>query len=86
MGETHSNYFVANAGSKERIPRISVIFPTLSVEDAAGAVVKCIASGKPVFVYPRLLSIVTKFHEKAPTVVQCLVNATGWKYEVKAKI
>lgn len=80
LGETHSSYFVNNPGSAERVPTISGLVGRLTADDAAAAVIDCIVRGDEEHVAPLMLRITAGLHGWAPSLVQPLINATGWKY------
>lgn len=82
LGETRSNYFVANSGAAERLPWINAVFPTLSTVDAAECVHASILSDADVYCSPTLLALALAVMRWLPAggdVLQALVNATGWR-------
>lgn len=78
LGETSSNYFVANAGASERLPGIGVMLPKLTPEQAARAVHGALCGEAEEVASPALLGAFISMHVWMPGVVQGLINATGW--------
>lgn len=77
-GEVDSAYWEHNPGARERVPRISRLFPTMSTAQAADVVVRAIGRERDV-VAPALLAAVVGLHEVLPWPVEALVASTGWK-------
>ena len=74
LGETDSNYFEANPGSRERLPKISKLLPVLSPDEAAHHVVKACLKGKTRHTAPFMLKITRILVEVFPTIMAKVVQ------------
>ena len=74
-----SNYFENNPGSEERLPKISVLFGTLTPEQVAKSVHKCIRSPRNYVITPFLLAVVVWFNRIFPSMVEWIVFKTSYK-------
>lgn len=77
-GEVESGYWAHNPGARERVPGISVLFGTLTNEQAAAAVIRAVRRERDV-VTPARLAAVMGLHQVLPGPVEALVAVTGWK-------
>lgn len=77
-GEVESGYWQHNPGARERVPGISVLFGTLTNEQAASAVLRAVRRERDV-VAPGRLAAVMGLHQVLPWPVEALVSVTGWK-------
>lgn len=83
VGETDSQYFINNPGSKERMPLISKLLPVSTPEQVADAVLKTVKTGSNgVFYYPFLIGVLQEFNAWFPSVVSFLVAKTGYKLDL----
>ena len=78
-GEVESPYFEHNPGSRERLPAISRLFPTLTPEDVADAIVDGLREDRRTVIVPRRVAAVVRLHRLVPRLVEELVVRTGWK-------
>lgn len=78
-GEVDSAYFDHNPGARDRLPRISRLYPTLSPEQAAAALVSAAAGTQRRLVVPRLLRWTLWFYFVAPWLMQGLATAAGYR-------
>jgi len=76
-GETESDYFANNPGTRERIPRIGRLYPVLTPEQAGAAIVRAAETGARRIVVPLAMRWTLWMWSVAPWLVQALVNATG---------
>ncbi|MDA1053256.1 MAG: SDR family NAD(P)-dependent oxidoreductase [Planctomycetota bacterium] len=83
LGKTQSSYFDNNPGSEERLPRIAKFFPTLTVDNAAAAILKAARRNREQIVSPKLLGCVLLLHRFMPGTVQRIVTATGHRPELE---
>jgi short-subunit dehydrogenase len=79
LGKTSSDYFNTNRDSEERLPRVARLIPTLSPEQAAKAIVRCVEREKRLVVVPLTLRLFFAVHTLVPAPVEWLVKRTGWK-------
>ncbi|MGB7979952.1 MAG: SDR family oxidoreductase [Candidatus Nanopelagicales bacterium] len=77
-GEVESGYWEHNPGARQRVPGISILFRTLTTDQAAGAVVRAARRERDV-TSPALLAAVIGLHAVLPWPVEALVTTTGWK-------
>jgi short-subunit dehydrogenase len=77
--EVDSPYWEHNPGSRERLPTISRLFPTLTPEDVADAIVESVVEGRRDVLIPRRFRIVAAIHRLLPGPVEWLVRKTGWR-------
>ncbi|KAJ8611478.1 hypothetical protein CTAYLR_005165 [Chrysophaeum taylorii] len=79
LGETHSNYFSNNPGSRDRIPPLSRLLTgaALSVDEAADAVIRAVASGSRIYYAPFMLHATTLLYHFFPPVVRFLLRRTS---------
>ena len=78
-GEVDSPYFDHNPGSRERLPTIATLFPTLTPEDVADAIVVGLRENRRTVIVPRRLAAVIRLHRLFPRLVDELVVRTGWQ-------
>jgi short-subunit dehydrogenase len=77
LGKVDSDYFVANAGTEARLPRIAKLIPVLSTERAAAILVKVLKTGRRRKIAPMMLRIMSWFAWLTPRIVRALVRSTG---------
>lgn len=78
-GETSSNYFDANPGAKQRIPRISKLFRQLTPEQAASGLARAIRTERRLTVKPVTLLLLLVVATVMPRIVRAMVDGTGWR-------
>jgi short-subunit dehydrogenase len=78
-GEVDSPYFDHNPGSRERLPAIAKLFPTLTPEDVADAIVDGLREDRRTVIVPGRLAAVVWLHRLFPRLVDELVVRTGWQ-------
>ena len=78
-GEVTSDYWSNNPGTKERIPRIARMFPSLTPEQAAKGLSRAIRSERRLVVRPWSLLVMVWLNSLMPRLVRALMNGTGWK-------
>lgn len=76
--EVESPYWEHNPGSRERLPTISKLFPTLTPEDVADAIVESVIECRRTVLIPRRFRIVAAVHRLFPRPIEWLVRKTGW--------
>ncbi len=74
-----SSYFDNNPGSEERVPKISVLFGTLTPEQVAKSIHNCIRSPRNYVIIPFLLAVVVWFNRLFPSIVEWMVFKTSYK-------
>ena len=74
-----SSYFDNNPGSEERLPKISVLFGTLTPEQVAKSIHGCIKSPRNYVIIPFLLAVVVWFNRIFPSIEEWLVFKTSFK-------
>lgn len=79
LGEVASNYWEANPGARERLPRIARLIPRLSTERAAGYILKAVRSERRELTAPAMLWIFRRMLWLMPGVVKWLVRITSHK-------
>jgi len=75
LGEVTSEYFTANPGSQEHIPRVARLIRTISSEEAATAVLRCLDRPRPQVLHPRMLLAMQAANRVAPG----LVGLVAWR-------
>lgn len=78
-GVVESSYWEHNPGSRERVPGMGKLVPTLAPEDAAEAIVRGIERGKKRVVVPFTMKLTYWLHSLMPGVVQGLMTRTGYR-------
>lgn len=78
-GAVESPYYEHNPGSRERIPAIGNLFPTLTPQDVADAIVDGLREDRRTVIVPRRMAAVVWLHRLCPRLVGELVVRTGWK-------
>jgi len=77
LGEVSSEYFDANPGTHEHIPRVGRVIPTISSERAARAVVRTIARPRAQVFEPPMLAAMQVANRVSPRLVALLARRTG---------
>jgi short-subunit dehydrogenase len=78
-GKVATPYFEHNPGSEERIPAITRLYPTLTVEQVARSVVRAVERRRREVVEPFLLRLTLVLHRIVPWPVDWLLVRTGWR-------
>ncbi len=79
LGEVTSNYFDANPGSQEHIPKIAQLIPVSSPEQCADVIVSAIRRPRDTVIAPFMLQLFIWANLVAPWLVRALVRATQRK-------
>jgi uncharacterized protein len=79
LGEVDSNYWEANPGARERLPKIAKLIPKLSTDDAAKYVLKAIRRGSREMTRPFMLWLFRRMLWAFPWLVKAIVSATSWR-------
>ena len=79
FGEVSSEYFDANANTRENMPTIGKLFGVSTPEDCARVLVKAIAEPKDEIVYPRSLAAQLYSFKAAPWLTKFLIRKTQRK-------
>lgn len=80
LGEVDSNYFEANPGAHERLPKISKLLPVLTPEQAAHYILKAVKGNKRRFTAPFLLSLTRFFAWLTPGLTRWIVQSGDLKH------
>ena len=78
-GVVQSEYWDHNPGSRERVPKMGNLVPSLTAEAAARAIVRGIKREQKLVVVPFMMKMTYWQHAVAPGVVQWLMTRTGYK-------
>jgi uncharacterized protein len=78
-GKVHSSYFEHNPGSEERIPGISRLYPTLTPEQVATAIVRAVEHNHREVILPFSLRLTVLMHRLLPHPIEWLLIRTGWR-------
>ena len=78
-GVVRSEYWDHNPGSRERVPKMGNLVPTITSEAAARAIVKGIQREQKLVVVPFMMKLTYWQHAVFPGVVQSLMTRTGYK-------
>ena len=78
-GVVQSEYWDHNPGSRERVPKMGNLVPSLTAEAAARALVRGIKREQKLVVAPFMMKMTYWQHAVAPGVVQWLMTRTGYK-------
>lgn len=77
--EVESPYWEHNPGSRERLPTISKLFPTLTPEDVADAIVESVIEGRQTVLIPWQFRLLAAVHRLFPRPLEWLIARTGWQ-------
>lgn len=78
-GETSSNYFANNAGTAERVPQISRLFPVLTPKQVAKEILYGVQYNVDEIIVPFSLKMVIGLQRFFPRTAAWLVRTSGWK-------
>jgi len=78
-GKVKTNYFAANPRSEERIPMISRLIPTLSIEEIGETIAQTIKKEKAFVLTPFALRFLYTLTLLSPGFYRWIVLKTGWK-------
>jgi len=78
-GKVSSAYWDHNPGSEGRVPGISRLYPTLTPDEVAGALVAAVERRRKLVVVPFLLRVTLAVHRFFPWPVEWLILRTGWR-------
>lgn len=78
-GEVNSPYWENNPRSRERIPKIGMVYPKMTPEQVAKAIVKAVENNKREVIVPLPLRLTVNLHRVFPFLTEWLVNQTGWR-------
>lgn len=78
-GVVESDYWDHNPGSRERVPKMGTLVPTLTNEAAARAIVRGIERERKLVVVPLMMRLTYWQHAIFPGVVQWLMTRTGYR-------
>lgn len=77
--QVSSNYWTNNPGATDRFPAIARIFPTLTPEQVAAAIIRSIERRSRETIIPRSAAIIAIANRLSPRMVFWLVANTGWR-------
>lgn len=77
FGEVSSEYFVANPDSRQYIPLLGRLIPTITPGEAAEVIVRTLHRPRPLVMHPMVHRLLYTAHRVAPGVVRTLARATG---------
>lgn len=78
-GATETEYWEHNPGSRERLPKVAMLVPTLTADAAARALVGGIRRNAREVVVPLMMRIFYLQHWLAPRIVEWLSRVTGYR-------
>lgn len=84
-GVVQSDYWNNNPGSRERVPKMGTLVPTLTSEAAGKAIVRGIRREQKLVVVPFMMRMTYWQHAIFPGVVQALMTRTGYKRSSEGK-
>jgi short-subunit dehydrogenase len=76
-GKVSSDYFEANPGSEERIPRVARLYRTLSPEEVAREILRAVERRRRLVIRPWLLAATVFWARTFPATVRPLLQGTG---------
>lgn len=79
FGKVESNYFAANAGAEERLPRISSLIRVLKPEECGRIITRMAITLRRRKRHPLMLRLFSVFIALMPRLVKYLVRSTGHK-------
>ena len=85
-GVVQSDYWEHNPGSRERVPKMGTLVPTLTAEAAGKAIVRGIQREQKLVVVPFMMKMTCWQHAVFPGVVQSLMTRTGYKRSAERSI
>ena len=77
LGEVSSSYWSANPQSRERLPLLAQLIPSLSEERAARCVIAGIRSGAPQAIYPLTIHCLVWTHWLSPSFIEWILTMTS---------
>ncbi|MDX1612681.1 MAG: SDR family NAD(P)-dependent oxidoreductase [Candidatus Promineifilaceae bacterium] len=78
-GVTDTPYFEHNPGTAERLPAISRLFPTLTAEQVAAAIIAAVEQGQTTVTIPTRLRLALWAHRLVPGLIEWLTIHSGWR-------
>jgi uncharacterized protein len=78
-GVVSSDYFSNNPGTEARVPKISMMYPTMTPEQVADAIVHCVRKEYKNYFVPFLIRWTVRLHRICPILVEPLILATAAK-------
>lgn len=77
FGEVSSAYFEVNPGSREHIPRVGALIPTITPTEAAEVIVRTLHHPRPLVLHPATMRVEHALYRVAPGIVRALARRTG---------
>lgn len=77
FGEVSSAYFEVNPDSREHIPRLGRLIPTITPTEAAEVIVRTLHRPRPLVLHPTTMRLEHALHRVAPGLVRTLARWTG---------
>jgi short-subunit dehydrogenase len=77
--EVDTPYFDTNPGTRPRIPNIARLYPTLSADAVARAIVRAVERNRREVILPWTMRLTLLSHRLFPALGRWLVVRTGWK-------
>ncbi|MFU8841046.1 MAG: SDR family NAD(P)-dependent oxidoreductase [Nitriliruptoraceae bacterium] len=81
FGEVASEYFEVNPDSREHIPRLGRLIPTITPAEAAEVIVRTLHHPRPLVLHPTTMRVEHALHRVAPGLVRTLARRTGRRRE-----
>jgi len=78
-GAVDSPYWDNNPGSRDRLPKMGNLVPTLSTEQVGEAIVNGVRKNKSLVVIPLMMKLTYWQHAVVPWLVQWLMTITGYR-------
>jgi short-subunit dehydrogenase len=82
-GVVESPYWENNPGSRERVPKMGKLVPTLTTAQVGEAVVRGIKKNRKLIVIPFMMKMTYWQHAIVPWAVQWLMTVTGYRRSIK---
>ncbi len=79
LGEVESNYWEANPGARQRLPRIAKLIPRLSTEQAARQILRAIKTNRRELTAPFMLWFFRRMLWLTPGITKWLVAMTSFR-------
>ncbi len=77
FGEVSSAYFEVNPGSREHIPRVGALIPTITPVEAAEVITRTVYGPRPLVLHPAMMRAEHALHRVAPGLVRVLARRSG---------
>jgi short-subunit dehydrogenase len=79
FGTVESEYWKHNSGSRERLPGVAAMAPTLTADKVGAAIASGVKRNRRLVLRPRLYYVIFVMSTLFPWVTEWLMRSTGWR-------